>query len=158
MARQRKHGPPREAPAVAAADATGVAGGSEAAGPASPPAPTLAVQATVAMQAAEASRPGPEPAAYANHFEVGFNAFEFLFDFAQDYDSPGGTATAHTRIVTAPAYAKVFKGLLDQSIGEYEASFGPIEQMATRTPGSDDPDAARERNSNGTGQRGGHER
>ena len=77
-------------------------------------------------EAPPAPKGAPEPAAYANHFEVGYNAFEFLLDFAQDYDSPDGLAMAHTRIVTAPAYAKVFKGLLDRSIGGYEATFGPI--------------------------------
>lgn len=66
----------------------------------------------------------PQPAVYANHFEVGFNAFEFLFDFGQDYEGLG--AVAHSIIVTAPAYAKVFRGLLDRSIGDYEAAFGPI--------------------------------
>jgi len=76
-----------------------------------------------------ASKAALEPAAYANQFEVGFNAFEFLLDFAQNYDSPDGMAIAHTRIVTAPAYAKVFRGLLDRSIGDYEAAFGPIGPM-----------------------------
>lgn len=68
----------------------------------------------------------PEPAAYANHFEVGFNAFEFLLDFAQAYESDEGLVVAHSRIVTAPAYAKVFRELLDRSIAEYEAAFGTI--------------------------------
>jgi hypothetical protein len=76
-----------------------------------------------------APKAAPEPAAYANHFEVGFNAFEFLLDFAQNYDSAEGVSLAHTRIVTAPAYAKVFRALLDRSIGDYEAAFGPIGPM-----------------------------
>lgn len=69
-----------------------------------------------------------ELATYANQFEVGYNAFEFLLDFSQDYaDAPGEAgAPAHTRIVTAPAYAKVFLDLLDRSIGDYEAQFGAI--------------------------------
>lgn len=75
-----------------------------------------------------------EPAAYANQFEVGFNAFEFLLDFAQDYDGAEGMAVAHTRIVTAPAYAKVFRGLLDRSIAEYEAAFGPIGPLPLDDP------------------------
>ena len=76
----------------------------------------------------------PEPAAYANHFEVGYNAFEFLLDFAQDYYGPEGMAVAHTRIVTAPAYAKVFRSLLDRSIVEYEAAFGPIGPLPPEEP------------------------
>jgi hypothetical protein len=62
----------------------------------------------------------------ANQFEVGYNAFEFLLDFAQEYYSAQGMAVVHTRIVTAPAYAKVLRGLLDRSILEYEAAFGKI--------------------------------
>lgn len=67
-------------------------------------------------------------ATYANQFEVGYNAFEFLFDFGQDYADGTGDAAAstHTRIVTAPAYAKVFLDLLDRSIVDYEAQFGAI--------------------------------
>ncbi|WP_140628250.1 DUF3467 domain-containing protein [Methylibium rhizosphaerae] len=74
-----------------------------------------------------------ELASYANQFEVGFNAFEFLFDFAQDYADGNSGAATHTRIVTAPAYAKVFLDLLDRSIGNYEAQFGAITTPA-RTP------------------------
>lgn len=90
--------------------------------PEPPPAP--------AAGAPPAPKAAPEPALYANHFEVGFNAFEFLLHFAQDYDSADGVTIAHTRIVTAPAYAKVFRGLLDRSIVEYEAAFGPIGPVA----------------------------
>lgn len=77
----------------------------------------------------------PEPAAYANHFEVGFNAFEFLLDFAQNYGDADGAVAAHTRIVTAPAYAKLFRALLDRSLADYEATFGPIGPIET----TDDP-------------------
>jgi len=68
----------------------------------------------------------PELAVYANQFEVGFNAFEFLLDFAQEYQSAEGMTVVHTRIVTTPTYAKVLRGLLDRSILEYEAAFGTI--------------------------------
>ena len=47
----------------------------------------------------------PKVAVYANQFEIGFNAFEFLFDFGQVYDEDA--TEAHWRVVTAPAYAKV---------------------------------------------------
>ena len=89
-----------------------------------------------ALTAAEPPAPkaAPELAVYANHFEVGYNAFEFLLDFAQDYYGPEGMVAAHTRIVTAPAYAKVFRGLLDRSIVEYEAAFGPIGPLPPEEP------------------------
>lgn len=83
-------------------------------------------QPPLTPSALPAFKEAPEPAAYANQFEVGFNAFEFLLDFAQNYDGTDVPTTAHIRIVTAPAYAKIFRGLLDRSIVDYEAAFGPI--------------------------------
>ena len=63
-------------------------------------------------------------AVYANQFEIGFNAFEFLFDFGQSYED--AATESHWRVVTAPAYAKVFRALLDKSISDYEEAFGVI--------------------------------
>jgi len=71
----------------------------------------------------------PPLAAYANHFEIGFNAFEFLLDFGQDYEGPAAGTLPHLRVVTAPAYAKAFANLLWRSIGDYEAAFGGIEPL-----------------------------
>ncbi len=87
-----------------------------------------------AAETPPAPKPAPELAVYANHFEVGFNAFEFLLDFAQEYYGAERMTVAHTRIVTAPAYAKVFRGLLDRSIVEYEAAFGTIGPLPTEEP------------------------
>ena len=67
-----------------------------------------------------------ELARYANQFEVGYNAFEFLFDFSQNYANGDLDKTAHARIVTVPAYAKVFLAVLSRTISEYEAQFGKI--------------------------------
>ena len=91
-------------------------------------------RAAPAAEAPPAAKPVPELAVYANQFEVGFNAFEFLLDFAQEYYGGEGLTVAHTRIVTAPAYAKVFRGLLDRSIVEYEAAFGTIGPLPTEEP------------------------
>lgn len=66
----------------------------------------------------------PKVAAYTNQFEIGFNAFEFLFDFGQTYQDEAGTR--HSRIVTTPVYAKVFRALLNRSISDYEEAFGNI--------------------------------
>jgi hypothetical protein len=62
---------------------------------------------------------------YTNSFKVGFNAFEFVIDFGQAYED-AEYETAHTRIVTGPAYAKALAALLLQSLASYEASFGAI--------------------------------
>src|SRR5215216_786184 len=55
---------------------------------------------------------------YANYFQVGHTAFEFVFDFGQ-FDVTAQTGRLHTRIVTAPAYACVFLELLQESIAQY---------------------------------------
>ena len=62
---------------------------------------------------------------YANYFTVGHNAFEFLLDFGQIY-APDGSVPLHTRIITAPVYAKTLLGLLQESIDQYEQLFGTI--------------------------------
>lgn len=66
---------------------------------------------------------------YANNFQVGHNAFEFLLDFGQFY--PENTeARFHTRIVTGPAYAKVLSETLQGSIDQYEQTFGVIPKVS----------------------------
>ena len=62
---------------------------------------------------------------YANYFEVGYNAFEFILDFGQRY-SEGEDAKSHTRIVTSPVYAKAFLETLGDSVSKYEQHFGAI--------------------------------
>ena len=62
---------------------------------------------------------------YANYFTVGHNAFEFVVDFGQLYAQSKPTPL-HTRIVTTPVYAKIFLGLLQESIDQYEQLFGTI--------------------------------
>jgi hypothetical protein len=62
---------------------------------------------------------------YANYFEIGHNAFEFLLDFGQLYfEEP--EAGLHTRIVTSPYYAKALMGVLQQAISQHEQSYGRI--------------------------------
>ncbi len=62
---------------------------------------------------------------YANAFQVGHNAFEFLLDFGQDFPQ-SGPGQFHTRIITAPAYAKVLFETLKDSLERYEQSYGAI--------------------------------
>ena len=64
---------------------------------------------------------------YANYFQVGYNAFEFLLDFGQLY-SDGKQERYHTRIVTSPSYARELLKVLGESIEQYEQTFGPIKQ------------------------------
>jgi hypothetical protein len=62
---------------------------------------------------------------YANYFKVGHNAFEFVLDFGQFYPE-SKQAQLHTRIITGPVYAKALLGTLQESIDQYEQSFGAI--------------------------------
>ena len=58
-------------------------------------------------------------AKYANYFEVGHNAFEFLIDFAHDEGQDDGPV-CHTRIITNPASARTLLDLLRRSIEQYD--------------------------------------
>ena len=72
----------------------------------------------------------PDPATparearYANYFQIGHNAFEFLLEFGQA--SAGTHPLVHTRVVAGPAYAKLFSTMLVESIGQFEKNFGSI--------------------------------
>lgn len=63
---------------------------------------------------------------YANYFKVGYNAFEFVFDFGQHY-TENEEAELYTRIVTSPCYAKELLDTLRESIERYEKVFGDIQ-------------------------------
>lgn len=64
---------------------------------------------------------------YANYFEIGFTALEFLFDFGQ-FDQDSGAAMRHTRIITNPASARTFLKMLTDVVSKYEASIGEIDE------------------------------
>ncbi len=72
-------------------------------------------------------------ARYANHFSVGHNEYEFVFDFAQFHfgipaDSGDALETSIVRIVMAPPFARALLETLLRAVGEYERSHGPINQ------------------------------
>lgn len=60
---------------------------------------------------------------YANHFSIGYNAFEVILQFGQFYE--GNTRPVmHTKIITSPAYAERLLQLLGNTIAEYKKTFG----------------------------------
>lgn len=66
---------------------------------------------------------------YSNYFEIGHNAIEFFLDFGQhsaDQEQPH----MHTRIITAPTYAKALLVTLAASVQQYERLFGEIRKTA----------------------------
>lgn len=68
------------------------------------------------------------PAArYANYFEIGHNAAEFILDFGQAYSSVGEDKI-HTRLITSPAFAKEFLRLLEKAVERYERVYGQIRE------------------------------
>jgi len=73
----------------------------------------------------EVQRHGRLRGRYANYFEVGHNAFEFLIDIGESYPE-SSKPRLHTRIVTAPVYANALLDTLRGSIAQYEQTFGSI--------------------------------
>jgi hypothetical protein len=66
---------------------------------------------------------------YANHYRVGYNAFEFLIEFGQLYEGES-KARFHTRIISNPIYIKELFKILRESIESYENHYGPINDEA----------------------------
>jgi len=67
-------------------------------------------------------------ARYCNYFEIGHNAFEFIFDFGQ-YHPEDAAAHMHSRVVTGPVYAKLLAGLLHETLQRFEEEHGPIQPV-----------------------------
>jgi hypothetical protein len=73
-------------------------------------------------------------ARYANHFQVGHNEFEFIFDFDQFHFELSGDANEASsqvrivRIVMGPPFAKSLLETLTHAVVEYEQLHGPIGQ------------------------------
>jgi hypothetical protein len=64
----------------------------------------------------------PLKGTYANYFQVGHTAFEFVIDFGQNY--AGKQPSCHTRIVTSPTYARALLLTLTTALEEYSKRFG----------------------------------
>ena len=63
---------------------------------------------------------------YANFFRIGYNAYEFVIDFGQEY--PPDPERIHTRIVTSPPLARNLSDTLQRSLEEHDDTFGPVEE------------------------------
>jgi hypothetical protein len=62
---------------------------------------------------------------YANYFEVGHSAAEFLLEFGLYH--PGDLEPRlHTRIIASPTSAKALLELLRESLERYQGAFGTI--------------------------------
>jgi hypothetical protein len=76
-----------------------------------------------------AFRGQPPLACYANYFEVGHNAFEFLLDAGQ-VEPQSGQVRLLSRIAVSPVHAKLLAGLLTQSIEQFERAHHEIPDLA----------------------------
>jgi hypothetical protein len=61
---------------------------------------------------------------YANYFEVGQTAFEFVIDFGQRYRGQP-PAACHTRIVTSPVYARALLRTLNTALARHSSRTKP---------------------------------
>jgi uncharacterized protein DUF3467 len=66
-------------------------------------------------------------ARYANYFQVGHNAFEFLIEFGQRDE-----AGIHTRIYMSPQHARILSTLLLDTLHQHELEFGTTGQSENR--------------------------
>jgi Protein of unknown function (DUF3467) len=73
----------------------------------------------------------PSKGLYANYFEVGHTAFEFVLDFGQTYSAR--QPCCHTRIVTSPIYARALLATLTKAMEEHEQRFGKGKHESTMT-------------------------
>lgn len=67
-------------------------------------------------------QPAPSKGVYANYFEVGHTAFEFVLDFGQAYAGKPAPP-CHTRIVMSPVYAHALLDILQRAVEQYDTSF-----------------------------------
>jgi hypothetical protein len=73
----------------------------------------------------EADRSKLDEGRYANYFEIGHNAFEFLLDLGQ-LGLETEPARIYLRVIISPLGAKRLCKLLNEALGQYRESFGPI--------------------------------
>jgi hypothetical protein len=66
--------------------------------------------------------PSPQKGLYANYFEVGHTAFEFVIDFGQTYAGKA-SPPCHTRIVTSPVYVHELLHMLQRAVEQYDARY-----------------------------------
>ena len=83
-------------------------------------------------RSSKSNAPSPPKGFYANYFEVGHTAFEFVIDFGQSYADK--ESACHTRIVTSPVYARLLQATLSKSLEEYAVRFGSCAEQSDEPP------------------------
>lgn len=66
-------------------------------------------------------KPSGKIGRYANVFHVGFNAFEFVIEFGEQFS--GEDARLHTRVVTNPVFARDLVDSLNEALADYATRY-----------------------------------
>ncbi len=69
-------------------------------------------------------------AKFSNCFQIGFNAYEFIFEFG--VITADGACHTHSRIVTSPAHAEEFMNLLTESFAEHMKKYRSSSKRETK--------------------------
>jgi len=72
--------------------------------------------------------PAKLEAKYANYFQIGQNANEFILEFGQLYGNEGAPLL-HTRIITGPVYAKHLLTVLEEALEQHERQSGSVRDL-----------------------------
>ena len=72
----------------------------------------------------EALKQLPKAGRYANVFRVGFNAFEMVIEFGEQF-SDDENARMHTRVVTNPVFARGLVNSLNDALANHASDFLP---------------------------------
>lgn len=63
---------------------------------------------------------------FSDSFQIGFNAYVFVFDFGMNLATEN--VRAHTRIVTSAVAAKEFCDMLTESLRDYVSRYGALKK------------------------------
>ena len=67
---------------------------------------------------------------YSNYFEIGFNGYAFIFEFAMVTSSGAGRCVS--RVVMNPPDAEQFSELLAEAVDQHINRYGPIKRVAVQ--------------------------
>ena len=74
--------------------------------------------------ATEVDRTKLEEGRYANYFEVGHNAFEFVLDFGQAFENE--PVRIYLRVIATPDSARRLWKVLQDALDKYHNTFGTL--------------------------------
>jgi uncharacterized protein DUF3467 len=71
---------------------------------------------------------------YANVFRVGFNAFEMVIEFGEQFSDLEGPRL-HTRVVTNPVFARGLVDSLNEALANYASTYSADPRTAAHAAG-----------------------